>query len=73
MQAFARALNAVEDDVPSSPVLTRSSLRNPPPPPPPSTGNAAVPKHLHHTRVRKVSAVSDFAPIHTKIKRYVSF
>jgi len=62
IQAFARALSEVEEDVPSSPVETWTPRRQP-------SGNSAVPRHLHHTRVRKVSAVSDFAPINTRVKR----
>ncbi|KAF8307243.1 patatin-domain-containing protein [Clavulina sp. PMI_390] len=60
IQAFARALSVAEDDVPSSPVVARSRSS--------STLNP-VPKHVLQARTRKISAVSDFAPIHTKVKR----
>lgn len=57
MQAFERAL-AAEDDT-----TTTAEWQGESP--------SAVPPHLHHDRVRKVSALSDFAPIHQRVKRSV--
>ena len=63
IQAFARALSVPdEESTPPSPVEMRSSSRQ--------LQNIGVPRHLLHERVRKVSAASDFAPIHTKIQRW---
>lgn len=63
MQAFERAL-AADDDTTAIADWQGEA---------PFTPGAPIPQHLHHDRVRKVSALSDFAPIHQRVKRYVIF
>src|SRR4051812_21305696 len=63
MLAFERALAAPDDDNATVTDLQSEA---------PFIPGTAIPSHLHHDRVRKVSALSDFAPIHQRVKRYLT-
>ncbi|KAF9515224.1 hypothetical protein BS47DRAFT_1316199 [Hydnum rufescens UP504] len=65
IQAFARALSAPDEDpnMPPSPEISRATLG------PRTSSHQHLSRLPQHDRVRKVSALSDFAPIHQRVTR----